>query len=98
MVSDSLSCSDYKIMKFEILLSMLKVSTTTKVIDFRRANCSSEHSWAGFHGMFPRMIKELASAGSFSRTLFWKYKNSSSPLKVREAGKARHALGLTASF
>ena len=39
-VSDSLGCSDHNIVEFGILLSTLKVSTKTKVLDFRRANFS----------------------------------------------------------
>ncbi|KAK4827691.1 hypothetical protein QYF61_020825 [Mycteria americana] len=39
-ISDSLGCSDRNIVEFGILLSMLKVSSKTKVLDFRRANFS----------------------------------------------------------
>ncbi|KAK4826132.1 hypothetical protein QYF61_005284 [Mycteria americana] len=46
-VSDSLSCSDHNIVEFGILLSMLKVSTKTKVLDFRRANFSSLRAQLG---------------------------------------------------
>lgn len=40
LVSNSLGCSDHNIVEFGILLSMLKVSTKTRVLDFRRANFS----------------------------------------------------------
>ncbi|GAB0183630.1 highly reducing polyketide synthase PKS6 [Grus japonensis] len=39
-VSDSLGCSDHSSVEFGILLSTLKVSTKTKVLDFRRVNFS----------------------------------------------------------
>jgi len=40
LVSDSLGCRDQNIVEFEKLLSTLKVSTKTNVLDFRRANFS----------------------------------------------------------
>ncbi|GAB0209268.1 mitochondrial enolase superfamily member 1 [Grus japonensis] len=46
-VSDSLGCSDHNIVEFGILLSTLKVSTKTKVLDFRRANFSSLRAQLG---------------------------------------------------
>jgi len=41
LVSGNLGCRDHNIEEFWILLSTLKVSTKTKVLDFRRANFSS---------------------------------------------------------
>ena len=58
----------------------------------------SELSWGGFRGKLPCRRKELVSAGNFSRRPCWNPRNSSSPLKVREVGRARDLLGLTASF
>lgn len=58
----------------------------------------SDLSWEGFHVNLPWKKKAAASGGSFSGTFSWKNKNSSSPLKVREAGGARGPLGLTVSF
>jgi len=45
--SDSLGCSDHNIVEYGILLSILKVSTKTKVLDFRRANFSSLRAQLG---------------------------------------------------
>ena len=101
-ISDSLGCSDHNIVEFGILLSTLKASTKTKVLDFRRANFIPLRAQLGgiLWGFWKLLwgMKELTSAGSFSRALSWKHKNSSSPLKVREVGGARDSLGLTASF
>ena len=47
LVSDSPGCSDHSIVEFGIRLSMLKVSTKTKVLDFRRANFSSLRAQLG---------------------------------------------------
>ena len=79
-VSDSLGCSDDNIVEFRILLSMLKVSSKTRVLDFGRAN----FSWEGFDGKLPWKTKELVSAGSSARTLSWKHKANLSPTKERE--------------
>ena len=46
-VSDCLGRSDHNIVEFGILLSMLKVSTKTKVLDLRRANFSSLRAHLG---------------------------------------------------
>jgi len=46
-VSDSLGCSGHNFVEFAILLSTLKVSTTTQVLDFRRANFSSFRAHLG---------------------------------------------------
>ena len=46
-LSASLGCSDHNSVEFGILLSMLKVSTKTKVLDFRRANFSSLRAQLG---------------------------------------------------
>ena len=47
LVSDNLGCSNYNIVEFGILLRVLKVSSKTKVLDFRRANFSSLRAQLG---------------------------------------------------
>ena len=50
-VSDSLGCSDHNSVEFGILLSTLRVSTKTKVLDFRRAQSSLGRGSVGsFYG------------------------------------------------
>ena len=54
-VSNNLGCSDHNIVEFGIQLSMLKVSTKTRVLDFRRANQLAQSSvgrdsMGSFHG------------------------------------------------
>jgi len=44
LVNGSLGCSVHNVVEFRILLSTLKVSTKTKVLDFRRANFSSHRA------------------------------------------------------
>ncbi|KAM6036240.1 uncharacterized protein LJ206_001286 [Theristicus caerulescens] len=46
-VSNNLGSSDHNIVEFGIWLSMLKVSTKTRVLDFRRANFSSLRAQLG---------------------------------------------------
>ena len=46
-VSDSLGCSDHNIVEFGILLSVLKVSSKTRILDFRRANFSALRAQLG---------------------------------------------------
>lgn len=69
-LSDSLCCSDHNIVEFGIFLSMLKVSSKTKGLDFRRADFSVlRASWEGSPGKLSWRIKATVSAESSSTTL-----------------------------
>lgn len=75
-----------------------KVSTSTKVLE-KQTWAHPELSWEEFHGKLPCRTAELASssAGSFSRTLFYKHRDSSSPLMVKGGEWSKRPFGLTVS-
>lgn len=88
----SLGYSDNNVVQFKILLSTLKTSSSTKTLDFRRANQNNnlEPRYKGFHGKHPWRRKELVSAGSYSRTASWMHKSGPFPAK----GKAEQEIAL----
>lgn len=76
-------------LKFKSLLSTLKTSYRTKILDFRRAKFNMKHA---------RRAKELVSTGSYLRTTSWKNKNRLSPTKRKDEGRTGDHPGLTMSF
>lgn len=85
------------ILQFGILLNTLKVNIKTIILNFRRENFSLLRAWLAWILWEASMEdKGDSKCWRFSRTLSWKFKNHSCPLKVREVG--RDILGLTASF
>ncbi|KAK4806914.1 hypothetical protein QYF61_012635 [Mycteria americana] len=58
----------------------------------------SEPDCEGFHGNHPWRAKELASAGSYSRTASWKHKNISILYKGKGRKRTRDHPGLTKTF
>ena len=95
LVSDSPGCSDHNIVEFGILLSTLKVSTKTKVLDFRRANFSLLRVQLGGIPWEASMEDNGASeCWEFFKNALLEAQNQSIPFKGKGSRRSKRPPGL----